>query len=302
MNLETKFKDFLQTQKLEDEKILLMVSGGVDSMALLDIATKVINSKNIAVFHLDHGVRTNSHEDLKFVQNICSIKDIKFYSNKLSSSNTSSPGQGRLGGVETIWRKSRQKLSTKAAKDFGAKTILTAHHATDLVETMIFRLTKGCGVSGLSPFDKTTKPFWDIPKSELIDYAKENKLEWREDSSNQDTDFQRNLIRQNILPQLRKITPNLEKVFVKESIIFEEVHDFLNKQIPQNKNKISLSDFLSLHPILQKNLLRKIAKKTPSFNEIEDCLKWLLKSPPGGSQKEIGKNKIRLEKGNLIWE
>ncbi len=296
MNIEEKFTQFIKTQNLEDEKILLMVSGGVDSMVLLDVASKVVKPSNIAIFHLDHGLREDSYEDLKFVQDICSTKNLKFYSEQLIH-----PDKKDLGG-EAQWRLQRQKLSAKASQEFGAKVILTAHHATDLVETMIFRLTKGCGVSGLSPFDKNTKPFWDISKSELIDYAEKNELEWREDSSNQNTDFQRNLIRQNILPQLRKITPNLEKVFVKESIIFEEIQDFLDKQTKIKDESIKLKSFQSLPPIIQREFLRKISKKTPSFNEVEDCLKWLVSNPEGNSQKKIGDTEINLKQNVLIWK
>jgi tRNA(Ile)-lysidine synthase len=202
---------------------------------------------------------------------------------------------------ESSWRKSRQELSQKAAQDFGGNSILTAHHATDLVETMIFRLTKGCGISGLSPFDISTKPFWQIPKTELINYAKQNNLKWHEDTSNLDTDFQRNLIRQNILPQLRKITPNLEKVFVKESIIFSQTQDFLNQQI-NLKNNLKLQDFQNLHSILQKEFLRKISKTTPSFSEIKDCLNWLKNNPQGNSKKEIGKTKLSINKNNIFWK
>ncbi len=293
--LSRTFQRFLKTQNLKNQKILLMVSGGVDSMVLLDIASKIIDKKNIAVFHLDHNLRNDSEKDLKFVQKICSKSGIKFYSEKLDSSKSDK-------NLENNWRKQRQKFSQKYAKDFGAKVILTAHHATDLVETMIFRLTKGCGISGLAPFDISSKPFWDIPKTELLSYAETNKLKWREDSSNLDTNFQRNQIRQNILPYLRKITPNLEKVFVKESIIFEEVEDFLSKQIPQNKNKISLKDFLELHSVLQEHFLRNIAQKTPSFSEVKDCLKWLRNKPQGNSKKEIGNTEIKIKKGEIVWD
>ncbi len=288
------FQTFLKTQNLENEKILLMVSGGVDSVVLFDIATKVLKPKNIAVFHLDHNYRKDSKKDLEFVQEMCSICNIKFYSHTLTNDNVDKNSQ------ESFWRKSRQKLSKESANNFGAKAILTAHHATDLVETMIFRLTKGCGISGLAPFDISTKPFWQIPKSEIIDYAKNNNLKWREDSSNLNTDFQRNLIRHKVLPSLREITPNLEKVFVKESIIFTETQDFLDQQIIINNLK--LEDFQKLHSILQKEFLRKISKKSPSFSEIADCLKWLNNNPKGNSKKEIGETKIIIKKGKIIWE
>lgn len=294
MSIEEKFQQFIIAQDYLDQKICLMVSGGVDSMVLLDIAVKAVDPKNIVVFHLDHNVRDDSQYDLKFVHKTCSTLGVKFYEKTLSADHENQ-------NVEAHWRKLRKKHVNEAATDFGAKTILTAHHATDLVETMIFRLTKGCGINGLSPFDKTTKPFWDIPKSELIKYATENQLEWKEDSSNNNTDFERNLIRQEVLPHLRKITPNLEKVFVNESKIFEETQDLLDQLVVIQENKIELKSFLKAPKAIQREFLRKISKKTPSFSEIEDGLKWLKGNPQGNSQKEIGKTKLRIVKGDIVW-
>ena len=240
------------------------------------------------------------------------------------------PFKGRnlknFGGLENSWRNSRQTLSQKCAKDFGAKRILTAHHATDLVETMIFRLTKGCSVNGLSPFDTSTKPFWEIPKSEILNYAKKNNVKWVEDSTNENLDFERNLIRKKVLPELRKITPNLEKVFVRESILFAETQEYLNHSLNLNPNStntldlesgnksvgssihgdllnksMSLQKFLNLPQILQKEFLQKISGTTCSFSEIQDCLKWLKNNPKGNSQKKLGKNILKFKDKKISW-
>ena len=180
---------------------------------------------------------------------------------------------------------------------------MTAHHATDLVETMIFRLTKGCGPNGLSPFEINTKPFWQIPKIELITYAKANKLKWNEDMTNKEIVHERNLIRHNVIPELRKITPNLEQVFVRESKIFAGISDYLAQEVRQkaDKKSISLEKFLKLPLALQTELLREISQKITSTSEINDCLKWLKNEPDGNSQKFIGGTELSLIKGEIIW-
>lgn len=256
-----------------------MVSGGVDSMVLLHVATQAVSSSNLVVCHLDHGLRAESGDDLIFVQKICSKNGVQFESKVLAKSKNQN---------EAGWRKARQDWGQTVAANFGAQRILTAHHATDLVETMLFRLAKGAGPSGLSPFDTTTKPFWKMPKSELIDYAKTQEIEWREDISNLNTKFERNLIRQHVLPALRKITPNLEKVFVSESALFSETAEFLAHSIPNTSQPLALTDFLDLPPILQKEWLRAISNGTPSSSEIDDCLRWLKGDPAGNSTKTLG--------------
>ena len=292
MNLQETFTTHLSKHNLVKEKLLLMISGGVDSRSLFEIAKNTLPKEQIAVFHLNHNLRKNSVQDFEFVENLCKENDIKFYGYTLKKTEKSN---------ENLWRKERQKLAKESAKDFGATKTLTAHHATDLAETMIFRLTKGCGIDGLAPFDISTKPFWKIPKSELENFAKENKLEFCTDETNEDTTYERNLIRHNVLPELRKITPNLEKVFVKEFQIFSETQNFLDSQLHSTNTPIPLKTFSELPQTLKRELLRKIAKQTPSFAEIEDCLKWLERNPKGKSKKEVGGTKLEILNGKLNW-
>jgi len=300
VDLEKKFSDFLKQENLAGKKILLGVSGGVDSRVLLKIASKIIDQDDLAVFHLDHCVREKSGNDLKFVQDLCSKKKIKFYGAKVNKI----PEKNK----EAYWREARRKVAEKAKDDFSAVRILTAHHATDLAETMIFRLTKGAGMLGLSPFYVSTKPFWDVPKIEIEVYASSNGLDFVEDETNDDVKFQRNLIRKNVLPELRKITPNLEAVFVRESVVFGELVKFVNEELKRGYGKyldnkhFPLDKFLKLPSFLQQEFLRKIAKKTPSFSEVADCLKWLRGEPKGNSKKEVGGMELRVEKGEVVWK
>ncbi len=304
MSLEKLFIEFLKRENLAEKKILLAISGGIDSMVLLDTACKTVDPKHIAVFHLDHGARKQSRKDSEFVQKACtrprsgvgSPMNISFYGDKLDTV----PSKNK----EKSWRDERNTRSQDAAKHFGAKRILTAHHATDLVETMIFRLTKGTGLAGLSPFDITTKPFWNIPRSEIEAYAKKYKIKFVEDKSNNDIELERNLIRHKVVPHLRKITPNLEKVFVTEAEIFSETAKFVQLEMQRHlkSRNIALEVFLGLHTILQKEFLRHIAKKTPSASEVDDCLKWICGKPKGNSIKSIGGTPLKIVSQKLTWK
>jgi len=297
MDLEKTFTDFLKREKLEDQKLLVAVSGGVDSRVLLEVVNKFCVQDNVAVFHLDHGTRKKSATDCVFVKNLCAKKGIQFFSDQLSNQ----PEKNK----ENSWRDSRRAATKGVAEKWGAKRILTAHHATDLVETMIYRMTKGAGIDGMAPFDVSTKPFWRVPKSEIEEYARKHDLKFVVDESNRLNDFERNLIRNKVLPELRKITPNLEKVFVKNFEIFRDTKDFLDgeldERVPGKESPIKLKDFFALPAILQKEFLRKIARKTSSSSEIEDALKWLLNEPKGRSEKVVGGTKLEILEGEIVY-
>lgn len=310
-SLKYVFQQFLVDQKLVNQKIIIAVSGGVDSMVLLDIANQVVERKNLAVFHVNHNTRTQNITEQNFLAKLCQSQNITFLTYTLNEKSTQNQ--------ENNWRNARKKFGIDAKKKFGATHILTAHHATDLVETMIFRLTKGAGPRGLCPFDTTTKPFWQIPKKNLLDYARANNLNWFEDDSNQDTTFQRNLIRHDVLPALRKITPNLEQVFVKEAKLFGQLEVYLEKTVqtilnqyisnsgqasdlnPKTQTAIPLSDFLGWDLFIQKAILRKISDGTPSSAEINDCLRWLQNNPAGQSEKKINGVKIIINKNKIVF-
>lgn len=292
-DLHQVFDHFITKENLETQKLLLMISGGVDSMVLLHIAAQTLPKNQIAVFHLNHNLRITAKEDALFIQKKCSKLGVTYFS-KVLEKNNKQPNQ------EKTWRDARKRHSINAAKEFGAKHILTAHHATDLVETMIFRLTKGTGPSGLSPFDTTTKPFWQVPKQVIINYATINNIKWKEDQTNADISYQRNRIRREVLPALRHITPNLEQVFTQESETFSEISNYLSQQTPQTAH-MPLEEFLKLPEVIKKQWLIQRANTQPSYRDLIDCLRWLENHPEGNSQKKLGKITLTIQK-NLIQE
>jgi len=297
VNLQAHFRSFLAKEGLQGQNLLLSVSGGVDSMVLSDIARKSCDPKNLAVFHLDHQSRSDSEQDSLLVKEVCKQSDIRFFGETLTQSTTKNK--------EGFWRTIRQDLTNTYQQEFKAARVLTAHHATDLVETMIFRLTKGCGLSGLSPFDISTKPFWDIPKQVLVDYATQEGLTWNEDSTNDDLKHERNKIRHEVLPVLRSITPNLEKVFVTERNIFEMSADFIavhTKQKLNGINSLPLDVFLAFHPCIQSEVLRQLSQSNTSNDDVSDCLRWLINKPKGNSRKQLGKTTFTIKNNSLSWE
>lgn len=179
---------------LEPGRYVVAVSGGVDSMALLHMLNQQPGLQ-LTVAHLDHGIRQDSAEDRRLVQETAQAKGLPFVYH-----------EARLGAgtSEAAARKARYDFLHKVRNSSGARAIVTAHHQDDVLETAIINLIRGTGRKGLASLSSrhdVERPLLDYPKATLIAYARDQGLIWREDSTNQNTDYLRNYVRQRLLPR-----------------------------------------------------------------------------------------------------
>ncbi len=170
------------------------VSGGVDSAALLDMLQKQ-KGLDLIVAHFDHGIRVGSAEDRLFVQELAKNYGLPFVYE-----------EGKLGAQasEAAARQARYGFLRQVGKDKDARAIITAHHQDDVLETAIINLLRGTkrkGLTALKSQSDILRPLLNVPKHELITYAKKQGLQWREDSTNQDTTYLRNYVRHKLLPR-----------------------------------------------------------------------------------------------------
>ena len=173
------------------------ISGGVDSMVLLDQLIKYRKSNNwvIIVAHIDHGIRPDSGLDRELVEKVAKENDLIFETISLNLDSEASEDQARAKRYEFL-----ESLVSK----YKASSIITAHHQDDLLETAILNIVRGTGRKGLTSLisnENRLRPLIGYPKSDLIDYATKNKISWREDSTNSDPKYLRNYIRLNIMPK-----------------------------------------------------------------------------------------------------
>jgi tRNA(Ile)-lysidine synthase len=178
-------------------KYILAVSGGVDSIALLDILSRQPELK-LVVAHFNHGIRTQAKADEALV-----VKTAEHYNLPVKV------GYGRLGpfASEDAARKARYDFLNTIRKKHSAKAVITAHHQDDAIESAILNLLRGTGPQGLVSIrtnKDVVRPLLQMPKGQIIRYAKNHKLKWIEDETNSDTKYLRNYIRLNILPGLDK--------------------------------------------------------------------------------------------------
>lgn len=175
--------------------LIVAVSGGVDSMVLLHKLVAA-DAARLVVAHVDHGIRERSHEDAAFVRTCAKMYNIPFEMIRLELGAGASEERARDGRWEFLRR-------VKAA--YGADAIVTAHHADDVVETMIINLMRGTGWRGLASLhetDEIKRPLLQMRKRTIVEYAHEHGLEWREDETNADTRYLRNHIRHHIMPSV----------------------------------------------------------------------------------------------------
>lgn len=253
--------------ELKPGTYVIAVSGGVDSMVLLDLL-KHKPGLRLIVAHFDHGIRPDSHLDRKLVQDVTARHNVPFVHVHA--------GLGPATSEEKA-RKARYEFLNKVKKASGADAIITAHHNDDLVETAIHNIMRGTGRKGLSSLTSQPdiiRPLLKFPKRELQEYGKSRGLAWREDSTNQDTKYRRNYIRHKIVPRMGE--PGLSRF--KELV--EKTHK-LNKQVDfeiakvlqklEGKKALSRLIFINLpHAVareimaewLRRNGIRQFDRKT----------------------------------------
>ena len=170
-------------------KYVLAVSGGVDSVVLLDMLVSKTDSELI-VAHFDHGIRGDSSDDAVFVAELAKKYGLPFFTRREELG---------LGASEEKARNRRYKFLRSVAKKHNAK-LVTAHHADDVIESIAINLSRGTGWRGLAVLDSDVfRPLTDMTKSEILSYANKHKLKWHEDSTNDSSKYLRNRIRQKTI-------------------------------------------------------------------------------------------------------
>jgi tRNA(Ile)-lysidine synthase len=218
---------------VEPGTYVVAVSGGVDSIVLLDLLNKKHDLKLI-VAHYDHGIRGDSELDRKLVRETASGYGLQFVYD-----------EGNLGpdASEAKAREARYKFLHKVREACGARAIITAHHEDDVLETAILNILRGTGRKGLASIKSTDliiRPLLNIPKKQIREYAKEHNLKWREDITNLDLRHTRNFIRHRILP---KFGPGDRE---KLSAIINKTHE-LNQEIEE-----ILTSCLHIQPVINR--------------------------------------------------
>jgi tRNA(Ile)-lysidine synthase len=198
-------------------KYVVAVSGGVDSMVLLDLLSSQPGLE-LVVAHFNHGIRPDASKDERLVKTT-----VAGYGLPLET------GYGHLGpqASEAAARRARYQFLNQIRSQHQAKAVITAHHQDDLIETALINTLRGtnwAGLVALSSSGQLLRPLLDYSKQQLADYAKKNSLKWREDASNLDKRYLRNYLRQSVIPKMtqadrRKLLKNIDSIAKNKNLI-----------------------------------------------------------------------------------
>jgi len=232
----------------KEDKIAIALSGGVDSIVLFHLlVTEYKDSyKQLVVFHINHGLRKESHEEAEFVERFVKDFDVKFYKEELNMSDLERDSHT---SEEMLARELRYQAFNKMAKLEGVTKLLTAHHKNDQVENILMRLLTGRSIdhslaiceeiemAGLNIY----RPLLNSLKAELEEYAKEKNLHYYVDATNFDTDYTRNNIRHNIVPLLNDINSGSFDNLINFANYYQNINNNLKKAILSNKDNYIFS-------------------------------------------------------------
>ncbi|MBN2695278.1 tRNA lysidine(34) synthetase TilS [bacterium] len=231
MNIDIKYK-----------KIVLAVSGGKDSIVMLDIFAKKIDSLGLEliVVHINHNLRESSNLDAQFVKDLADSYGIK---SEIHSINIDSDGN-----IESIARDLRYNILHQTKKRYNFEVIATAHTKSDSIENFFIRLYRGSSLDGLagisSQYSDVIRPLINYTSQDILDYIEKNSLKFVQDESNFENKYLRNMIRNRVLPDLEidgysiktHISNIMEQIELEKNYFDEIVNSFIDKNIYQYKS------------------------------------------------------------------
>ena len=254
------------------ETVLVAVSGGVDSVALLHALSRLAPrwSVDLHVAHVDHGWRGEaSAADGRFVAAMAAGLGLPCTRSRIDDLETEpTTGLGREGAA----REARRELLTRIADAVGATRIALGHTANDQAETVLHHLTRGAGGAGLRGMpavsERFIRPMLDIRRADVLAYAGEHALTWREDASNANVRFSRNRIRHRVIPELERINARAVEAIVRSAELAADLEaavapllDGIWKDLrsPRDDGTIALrrAGLLDLEPSLRRLVVRR---------------------------------------------
>lgn len=224
------------------QKLLVAVSGGIDSMVLCYLLLQT--GHNFSVAHCNFKLRgIESDDDEKFVKDFCNKNKITFYSR---SFDTSEYAESNSISIQMAARELRYNYFKELMENEAMDILLTAHHLNDHIETFFINLLRGSGINGLKGIEEkrnnTVRPLLAFTKEQIQNYAHENHIAFRNDSSNNEDKYVRNFLRLNILPKFKVLNPSFELVMQRELEHLKDYHKILSNHFEKEKKKIVIEE------------------------------------------------------------
>jgi len=273
-------------------KLLLALSGGLDSSVLLHLlaALRPLLGFELYALHVHHGLSPNADAWAALCEQQCQLLDVPITITRVNVD------QASKSGVEAAARLLRYQALFDEQRAIQADFVVTAHHQDDQAETLLLQLLRGAGVKGLSSMaavDQTRslmRPLLGVPRRILFDYAVQHNLAWCDDESNDNTKYERNFIRHEVMPILQERYPSVQSVIARTASHLAEASSLLEVLAEMDAQDIVVNSSICLQGLAQlgmvraKNLLRwwfaqhKLAM--PTSDHLAEMLEQLLNAKP----------------------
>jgi len=254
----------------EGARVLIAVSGGADSVCLLHALHFLSRNKlsfELVVAHLDHGLRAESMTDAQFVADMCTGLDLPCHVERV---DVMAIARKRKQGVEEAGRTARRQFLQRIASEHSCERIALAHHRDDQAETVLLRMARGSGISGLAamlwrdgPF---IRPLLGVTRRQIDSYLHQLNIDFVEDASNSSLVYMRNRIRHQVLPQLRQVNPGISKQLAQLASLAQLENSYWQQQLAELMPSLSCwyndqlhldcQTLIQLHPALQLRVVR----------------------------------------------
>lgn len=307
----------------EGATVLLCVSGGMDSMAMLDVFSSLKGELKIklVVCHLNHNLRgAEAARDQGFVEKAAKDRGLGFYTKTLNEGELKEGG----GSLQERAREARYVFFVEAAKELNATRIALAHNKDDQAETVLMRILKGSGLKGLGGMPAVREPYIrpliEVSRAEIEQYVKEHGVGFVEDSSNESTKYFRNQLRLELIPLLEgDYNPAIKEVLVSLSAMAERDYSFIENEAKglfestkesEGRRAIVFSRerLIGAHPALSArvflmaiNALKGSSKEIYSAH-VDSFLNLIRSSEPAASVDLPGGLKLRRDYEQVIVE
>lgn len=296
-------REFIEKNKMikPGDVIGVGLSGGSDSMALLYYLHSLQEELEFEVIaiHINHGIRPESHDEAEFVVEKCRELGVRVYKFKIDAPKIA---KEKNISLETAAREGRYEIFKSLINKGIADKIALAHHKSDQAETILMHIFRGSGVAGAKGMEPIRdgiyiRPMLTTSKKEIMDYIMNNNIDFVQDKSNEDNSYNRNFLRNFIMPELAKRWPGVENAVINFAKAISDDDEYISASVYDDAvlyyddmAKIPVSYFIYPEPIVNR-LLIKVLKKIGIVKDFEkvhvEMLKSLAKSGENGNRVKL---------------